>query len=547
MQPQVAKTQTTPHLDEATFQQILQAAYIIQKENDSQVTTELTVDPEASLAIIAETQELLQSQQYEVGIAAKLILERLRKITKAKGIAIALVADDQLTYCAAVGSLSSLSHQSRPIANDVAEFLRNEEALERSPNDARLELLEKRDKSSVFFPVHCSGRIAALMQLSFPKSESIQKHEIRSCQLMAGLMGESISRAAEMEWKQSLAAERATMLEALERLRPQLQRLVAEPAQESTGRAAQDSLPPEVMAKLSETGTTAEDSPLSEEALKTALSDAALAEIGGQVLSSTCSNCGRQFTDGEKFCGKCGQPLSQEDPFVSEVSEAPGSNRAWDTTLAGKLEPIHDSLPDFVTEMPAPAGEKPGSQSVAAAALTDGSTALALSTQQHEIETARAQESGLQLVPETEKLDETSPWSSATTARRWLDSLQSSDSGWLAKHGGDVSVATAALILILVIFGWNARPAGNRPAAKTPPQPSLSLFERVLVGLGVAEAPAAPIPLGNPNVQVWEDLHTGLYYCPGTDLYGKTPDGKVTNQRDAQLDQFEPAGRKTCE
>ena len=546
MQPQVAKTQTAPHLDEATFQQILQAAYIIQKENDSQVTTELTVDPEASLAIIAETQELLQSQQYEVGIAAKLMLERLRKITKAKGMAIALVADDQLTYCAAVGSLSSLSHQSRPIPADVGEFLRNEEALQRSPNDARLELLEKSDKSPVFFPVYCSGRIAALMQLSFPKSESIQKHEIRSCQLMAGLMGESISRAAEMEWKQSLAAERATMLEALERLRPQLQRLVAEPGPESAGAAAPDSLPAELMAKLGETGTAVDDAPLSEEALETALSDPSLAEIIGQGLTSTCSNCGRQFTDGEKFCGKCGQPLSQEDTFVSEVSEAPGSNRAWDTTVAAKLEPVHDSLADLVTEMPAPAGEKPASQSVAAAALTDGSTALALSTQ-NEPETARAQESGLQLVPETEKLDEPSPWSSATKARRWLDSLQSTDSGWLAKHGGDVSVATAALILILVIFGWNARPAGNRPTAKTPPQPSLSLFERVLVGLGVAEAPAAPIPLGNPNVQVWEDLHTGLYYCPGTDLYGKTRDGKVTNQRDAQLDQFEPAGQKTCE
>jgi hypothetical protein len=42
-------------------------------------------------------------------------------------------------------------------------------------------------------------------------------------------------------------------------------------------------------------------------------------------------------------------------------------------------------------------------------------------------------------------------------------------------------------------------------------------------------------------------VHTALYYCPGADLYGKTPNGKLTSQRDAQLDQFEPALRKTCE
>jgi hypothetical protein len=42
-------------------------------------------------------------------------------------------------------------------------------------------------------------------------------------------------------------------------------------------------------------------------------------------------------------------------------------------------------------------------------------------------------------------------------------------------------------------------------------------------------------------------VHTALYYCPGADLYGKTPGGKFTSQQDAQQDQFEPANRKACE
>jgi hypothetical protein len=73
------------------------------------------------------------------------------------------------------------------------------------------------------------------------------------------------------------------------------------------------------------------------------------------------------------------------------------------------------------------------------------------------------------------------------------------------------------------------------------------MFDRVLISMGLAEPPPAQEYKGNPDTQVWVDLHTALYYCPGDDLYGKTPKGKITSQRDAQLDQFEPAYRKTCD
>jgi hypothetical protein len=68
-----------------------------------------------------------------------------------------------------------------------------------------------------------------------------------------------------------------------------------------------------------------------------------------------------------------------------------------------------------------------------------------------------------------------------------------------------------------------------------------------LISLGLAEAPEAPEYKGNPATQVWVDLQTALYYCPGSDLYGKTIKGKFTSQRDALLDQFEPADRKGCD
>ena len=65
--------------------------------------------------------------------------------------------------------------------------------------------------------------------------------------------------------------------------------------------------------------------------------------------------------------------------------------------------------------------------------------------------------------------------------------------------------------------------------------------------MGLAEPPETPEYKGNPDTQVWIDLRTALYYCPGSDLYGKTPKGRLSSQRDAQLDQFEPADRKPCD
>jgi hypothetical protein len=68
----------------------------------------------------------------------------------------------------------------------------------------------------------------------------------------------------------------------------------------------------------------------------------------------------------------------------------------------------------------------------------------------------------------------------------------------------------------------------------------------MLIQLGLADAPESTEDKGNPTIQVWVDQRTALYYCPGADLYGKTPKGKFATQRAAQLDQFEPAYRKVC-
>jgi hypothetical protein len=153
-------------------------------------------------------------------------------------------------------------------------------------------------------------------------------------------------------------------------------------------------------------------------------------------------------------------------------------------------------------------------------------------------------------------------WSSAAKARDFLEDLAVSHNRsafgkfWHARRG-DIYLAIAVILMAGVIrWGiWSSHSVSatgrsgtaGQSRAKQSPDADLSAFDKFLISIGVAEAPDAPESKGNPETQVWVDLHTALYYCPGADLYGKTPRGKFTRQRDAQLDQFEPASRRACD
>jgi hypothetical protein len=100
-----------------------------------------------------------------------------------------------------------------------------------------------------------------------------------------------------------------------------------------------------------------------------------------------------------------------------------------------------------------------------------------------------------------------------------------------------IAVSTFALSWVLLA---TPSPGAHR-------KPRLRPWERALVSLGLAEAPEPPQRRGNPNISVWVDPKTALYYCVGEELYGKAPGGHVATQREAQMDQFEPADRAPCE
>ncbi len=106
-------------------------------------------------------------------------------------------------------------------------------------------------------------------------------------------------------------------------------------------------------------------------------------------------------------------------------------------------------------------------------------------------------------------------------------------------HRADLYLGAAVFVAALALL-W--------PAAGWPRRSALGPWERALVTLGIAEAPAPAVHLqGDPGLEVGVDPHTALYYCPGEEQYGKTANGRVSSQREAQMDRFEPASRSACE
>ncbi|MGH9641114.1 MAG: hypothetical protein ACRD3Q_01685, partial [Terriglobales bacterium] len=102
----------------------------------------------------------------------------------------------------------------------------------------------------------------------------------------------------------------------------------------------------------------------------------------------------------------------------------------------------------------------------------------------------------------------------------------------------DVYLGLAVIVALVAVF-WPAASAGRN---------QLRPWERMLVAVGIAEAPPQSEVQyrGDPNIKVWVDTQAALYYCPGDELYGKSPGGYYTTQHDAQLDRFEPALRRAC-
>jgi putative methionine-R-sulfoxide reductase with GAF domain len=523
-------------------------------------------DYATTLAQIVETQRQLREFHLDLKDPMAFIAERVCQIARAGGAAVGILEGENIRYRAAFGSMAPSSAEVPKEKALCAVSLQTGQVMRCSDVDSSVdvdmaECRRRGIRAMITVPAFHDGAVAGGLELYYAGKQAFTEQDVHTAQLVAGLVTEALAREEDLTRRKSLAGERALMLAALEKLQPNLAALVDAsaaklPAGKPTPAAATSSQP-----------------------------------------AILCAKCGHELLDEELFCGKCGSPRGDYQPpsMQSKVASmlhmqdalkklgggsdnggaplpepAPGFDDAeFQKMLADSLE---KEMPELFQTPEARAGkmwpETPELLSLPqiAAAISDHEAAAQSgeeSLHKHEDSHEHSEDESEDLVPATAlaKPERNPDWSSAASAREFLEQLAGQRSTGLARfwqaRRGDFYLALA-VILVAVVIRWgiwsnHAVSATGTPATaaaqhrKAAPDADLSWFDRTLVKLGLAEAPEPVEYKGNPQAQVWVDLRTALYYCPGADLYGKTPKGKFTTQRDAQLDQFEPAYRKACD
>jgi putative methionine-R-sulfoxide reductase with GAF domain len=571
-------------LDEQTFGKILEAAYVLQEHHrkmreieenlesqseqlreedlvqqallkkikpESQEAARPNADYMLTLAEIVEAQHQIQMRHLGLDEAMGVVAERIMRIAKASGAGIGILDGATIRYRAGAGSPALPVGSEVPLRSAICQAnIRTGQVIRTKEIDTEFlfdpePARERGIRSLVAVPIHYDGNIVGSLELYFDKKEGYAEQDIHTCQLMAGLVTEAIGRETGLTLKKSMAEERSTMLAAIEKLQPKLTALAEKPS-ENAGE---------------------------ESAVAT-----------GERAEIVCANCANHLNAEEQFCGKCGAPRPQR--LQSSAASA----------AVGQNEKLRARPGIFTATASGTSAARFGTPGIAAAPiaghalsenLRDSSSATEISenvlgpmpfTESEAEELVKSLALVAKLDAETRESEDSQNaapatmdqgamvWSSAARAQDFLESLSTARTPgalvrfWRSRRG-DFYLAIAIAVVIFVI-GWGVWSSHSSSAVratsaslnatrakKAAADTDLSLFDRLLIGLGLAEAPETPEYKyrGNPDIQVWVDLNTAQYYCPGSDLYEKTAKGKLSTQREAQLDQFEPAYRKACD
>src|SRR5689334_4728799 len=205
-----------PRLDESSFQKLLAAAYVIQQHQRQQLqpqiersagTTSADADYATTLAEIVETQHQIQLHHLDLDGSAGMVVEQVQKITSASGAAVCLLDHDHLVYRAVSGLAAAEIGQAIPRSESISSVALSQGVVFRCPDalaDPHVDPLtvgRARIASFLSVPIFHEDQVAGVLELTFNSANSYREHDVRTCQLMAGLITEVLARTADNEWK----------------------------------------------------------------------------------------------------------------------------------------------------------------------------------------------------------------------------------------------------------------------------------------------------------------------------------------------------------
>jgi hypothetical protein len=503
-----------PELDEISFQRLLAAAYVVQAHNDTLRANNPRLDTAHVFAEIAEIQSAVRAGRLDLAAAAKLTTGRLLTIVQASGVSLSLITNGYLDCVAESGIPASIPGSSVAshslVATErliVGKIFDSADAQTDIRLDASL-CASLGVGSLVAAPVFRNGELAGLIEVRWSKAGGFRESEIEACRSFADLATAILEQPAAVERENANGSSDDQIA-------------TAAPQKES----------------FKDAGAIVEDSPVTApivaEEEESDISDSlSAAQAGSATMVDRCRVCGRPFAADESFCGYCSMPRPPAAP-------AEGLQSKWasmwhiqkaQSTLEEPASPA-DPEPDAEARNPESDFTRPSS---GAFARVIAPAEPVLSERAPAPPTTAA------------RVDHLSYFQPLPVERNGEVRLQSLDDlparsrisrSVLSKiRGRDLLLVMVAAVLAFgVISAW--------PSSSTQP----TWFQSVMVRLGLAHAPGRATIYGNPEVNVWMDVRTALYYCPGSDLYGKTPEGRFAAQRAAQQERYEPATGLACQ
>ena len=480
------------------------------------------------LSALAEAHAIVHGKQLDLQQTLRFVLERALSITGGAGAAIWLIRGSNAVCQAARGTSAGNVQQSISIEGSrLTSCLRRGEIFRctdaASDPRTRYDALPGNALGSLLaVPIHYDGGVQGSLEVTFANAWGFGESEVRTCQILSGLVTETV--ASEIR-SHLLESERATLLDAIDRLQPHLSRLL------------DDSI----------TGSTAQ--PLRASAVDDDIDDDAELPTVGLPPAPAGP------THGLARLGKYLLDQQAHGDSSSLEMEHPG----------GKSAPreVHTALNLSVASQRAPADFRTGSS------ISTGEDSVAFDEfeaedsdsfgpRTHALVPAPVRTRSSSLSPayerwhEAEVEAEVEPDVEADVELTTAAEPQVSPTFWQS-HGANLCLAASAILFVAALT-WALWPRPAKPHtpvtanAAAPAEPKLSTFEQLLVDMGIAEAPPVPVVYtGTPGTRVWVDLNNALYYCPGAVPYGTTPKGKFLTQRDAQVEQFQPARGQPCE
>jgi GAF domain len=642
-------------VDEAAFEQLLDAACVMQQHNDRVRANDPLASPTETISEIVELQGYIRSGTLDFRTVASLIANELAKTTNASGVAISMLEQESLACIAATGDATSLIGTRLPpdhgfsaecLLMGAIQQCAEAEFDENLPPSFRQ---RANVRSFIAAPIRRHAAVVGALELWFAQPAAFRERDIRACELMAVLLSEARAQASQIEIKASLKNE-ATEPQAgkkkasplLEKFSPELTPILGmdifssalSEAEPGTGRidAAEQNDEGHWQSESAQAGLNQSDQ--SAEDVNFGFQPATASDPAASK-QNVCRGCGQVCGDQEAFCGRCGisrvpaksdegylqhkwatlwymqeavrRELHKEDPgsktspptenlpLEYEIQRNVSRSDSLRSTSPRTVPDQRGSKPDLLASFTASTENLYANEMPSAGTEVDNDLDNAVASGDHESE-AQVVGKKESAVAGVESQDQTSLkpasaalWESRPTNPSFDDLLLDENLGdprsaetltaeaaepnplpaegatdeipsrqtprlrileaWQS-HRATIYLSAAIILLMVTVFGWGTPAELNENHAKVQDSggPELTPLDKLLIATGLAEAPEAPhVYLGNPDTQVWLDVHTALYYCPGAALYGKTAGGRVASQRGAQQDQFEPATQKACD